>query len=236
MKLQIDIWSDYVCQFCYIGKRTLENAIKKTGLEHAVEINYRSYQLVPNAPTEEKVLFSDFAFSHLGLDEKGLGNMIENSTKRASSLGLDYHFENLLHQSTWMTHRLSKYAKEQGKEKEFSERMFHAHFTENLHFNKETLTNLAAEIGLNQAKTNEVLNNGEAYRSEVESDLYEARQIGVRGVPFYVFNNQYSVSGAQSEELFVELLEKLAKDLDLKKSLQSVANSGETCGPDGCMI
>lgn len=235
--LKIDIWTDYVCQFCYIGKRELENAIKKTNMEQLVDINYHAYQLTPEAPTKSGTYFLQFISQHMGAPIEKIEEMIAGTTERAKSLGLDYHFEELMHQSTLKAHRVAKFAKEQGLEKEFNERLFYGVFTENVFLpDTETLVKLAQEVDLDGDKVRAVAEDEQAYLADVEQDFYTASQIGVQGVPYYVFNDQYAVSGAQPEELFVELLEKLKNELNLQPPLQMFGDSEGTCGPDGCII
>lgn len=115
MKLQIDIWTDYVCQFCYIGKRELENAIKAAGMDELVDIHYRAYQLVPDAPTTPHMHFFDFASSRMGMSVDKAKKMLAGTTARAASLGLVYNYDQLMHQSTLKAHRVAKLAKEEAK-------------------------------------------------------------------------------------------------------------------------
>lgn len=237
MKLAIDVWTDYVCQYCYIGKRELENAIKEARMENLVDVNYRAYQLVPDAPTEAGTHFFDFASNQMGMPIEKAKEMVAATTERAASLGLVYNYDNMQHQNTLKAHRIAKFAQEQGKSKEFQERLFYAVFTENAFLaDTEQLVAIAKEIGLDEEQVRVVANDEEKFASEVQQDLYEAKQIGVRGVPYYVFNDQYAVSGAQPQELFVELLEKLKKELNLKAPLTIVGDSDGTCGPDGCLL
>ena len=237
MKLAIDVWTDYVCQYCYIGKRELENAIKEARMENLVDVNYRAYQLVPDAPTEAGTHFFDFASNQMGMPIEKAKEMVAATTERAASLGLVYNYDNMMHQSTLKAHRIAKFAKEQGKAKEFQERLFYAVFTENAFLaDTEQLVAIAKEIGLDEEQVRVVANDEEKFASEVQQDLYEAKQIGVRGVPYYVFNDQYAVSGAQPQELFVDLLEKLKKELNLKAPLTIVGDSDGICGPDGCLL
>lgn len=237
MKLAIDVWTDYVCQYCYIGKRELENAIKEAQMENLVDVNYRAYQLVPDAPTKAGTHFFDFASNQMGMPIEKAKEMVAATTERAASLGLVYNYDNMQHQNTLKAHRVAKFAQEQGKAKEFQERLFYAVFTENAFLaDTEQLVAIAKEIGLDEEQVRVVANDEEKFASEVQQDLYEAKQIGVRGVPYYVFNDQYAVSGAQPQELFVELLEKLKKELNLKAPLTIVGDSDGTCGPDGCLL
>lgn len=237
MKLKIDIWTDFVCQFCYIGKRELELAIEKTGMKDLVDIEYHAYQLTPDAPTESGTLFYDFATKHMGISSDQIQEMVGATVERAASLGLVYRFDNMMHQNTMKAHRISKYAKEVGLEKEYQERMFYAVFTENIFIaDTDNLVQLAGEVGLDTDKVREIADDENAYYDDVRGDIYNASQIGVRGVPFYVFNNQYAVSGAQPGELFVELLEKMKSELNLKTPLVMVGDADDACGPDGCAI
>lgn len=237
MKLKIDVWTDFVCQFCYIGKRELENAIEVAGMKDMVDINYHAYQLTPDAPKEAGNTFYEMAATKLGMDEARMKQMAEATQSRGAALGLEYNFDNLQDQNTLVAHRVSKYAEEVGKDKEYQERLFKAHFTENRFFGDgKLLVELGQEIGLDGEKIKTIVEDDQAYLDDVKQDIALARQIGVQGVPFYVFNEQYAISGAQPGETFVELLEKLKKELNLKAPLQVFGSDDAACGPDGCEI
>ena len=237
MKLQIDIWSDFVCQFCYIGKRELENAIRTAKMSEMVDVRYHSYQLTPDAPSVPGTLFYDFAQEGLGMSYAQAKDLVKNTTERASGLGLEYNFDNLMHQNTLLPHRVFQYANEMGKGFEFQETMFRSHFTDNQFLSDvDFLKSVIVSLDLNPEVVDQIVSDAHRYLDGFKQDVNEATQIGVRGVPFYVFNNQYAVSGAQPESLFVELLEKLKKELNLKAPLQMVGNDDDLCGPDGCAI
>ena len=237
MKLKIDIFTDYVCQFCYIGKREIENAIENTGMQEMVDVHYHSYQLTPDAPTEATTLFKPFAYAHFGRPKDQIDAMLDGNVERAKGLGLKYDFDGMFYTNTLMAHRVSKYALAMGKDKAFNERLFYAHFTENKFISDaETLGDLGAEVGLDRDEIIRVAEDNNAYLKDVQDDINYANQIGVRGVPFYVFNDQYAISGAQPNEVFVNLLEQLKTELNLKAPLKVVGDADDVCGPDGCLI
>lgn len=214
--MRIDIWSDYVCPWCYIGKRELDNAVEGTGMEDQVSIEYHASELNPDAPTEQTLLFYDHLQEKRGVTLEEAKQSMEQVVERAASLDLDYHFENLYQQNTHKAHRLAEYAREVGKAAAYHERLFHAVFTENAFLSDtKTLVKLGKEIGLDTDEVLRIVEDKDAYAEEVEQDKSYAARLGIQRVPFYIFNNRYSVSGAQKQEVFEELLEKVARELKL---------------------
>lgn len=215
--MRVDIWSDYVCPWCYIGKRELDNAVQGAGMEDQVYIEYHAFELNPDAPTEQTLLFYDHLQEKRGVTLEEAKQSMEQVVERGASLDLDYHFENLYQQNTHKAHRLAEYAREMGKAEAYHGRLFHAIFTEN-DFLSDTknLVKLGEDIGLDADEVRRIVEDKEAYTEEVEQDKSYAERLGIQRVPFYIFNNRYSVSGAQPQEVFEELLEKVAQELNLK--------------------
>lgn len=215
--MRIDIWSDYVCPWCYIGKRELENALRDAEMEEKVYIEYHAFELNPDAPTEQTLLFYDHLQEKRGASLEEVKQSMTQTRERAASLDLEYHFENLYQQNTHKAHRLSKYAQEVGKAADYHERLFHAVFTENDFLtDTKNLVKLGEGIGLDADEVYQIAEDRDAYAKEVELDKSYAARLGIQRVPFYIFNNRYSVSGAQRQEVFEELLKKLARELNLK--------------------
>lgn len=215
--MRIDIWSDYVCPWCYIGKRELENALRDAEMEEKVYIEYHAFELNPDAPTEQTLLFYDHLQEKRGASLEEVKQSMTQTRERAASLDLEYHFENLYQQNTHKAHRLSKYAQEVGKAAAYHERLFHAVFTENDFLtDTKNLVKLGEGIGLDADEVYQIAEDRDAYAKEVELDKSYATRLGIQRVPFYIFNNRYSVSGAQRQEVFEELLKKLARELNLK--------------------
>lgn len=207
--MRIDVWSDFVCPFCYIGKTILDDALKELPEQENVEVHYRSYQLDPDAKYDPEKSFTE-TFSELKqIPVEQVKQLNAQIAARAKEVGLNYNFADLKYTSTFDSHRLLQYAKTEGKEEELTERLFYAYFTESrLLSDHDTLLELAEEVGLDRDKVKQVLSSDQ-FKEEVLSDIGLAYQIGVRGVPYFVFNNKYAVSGAQPKEVFVEVLQKV---------------------------
>lgn len=207
--MRIDVWSDFVCPFCYIGKTILDDALKELPEQENVEVHYRSYQLDPDATYDPEKSFTE-TFSELKqIPVEQVKQMNAQIAARAKEVGLNYNFADMKYSNTFDSHRLLQYAKTEGKEEELTERLFYAYFTESrLLSDHDTLLELAEEVGLDRDKVKQVLSSDQ-FKEEVLSDIGLAYQIGVRGVPYFVFNNKYAVSGAQPKEVFVEVLQKV---------------------------
>ncbi|RKQ33292.1 DsbA family oxidoreductase [Oceanobacillus halophilus] len=220
--MKIEVWSDFVCPFCYIGKRKLEHAINNFSQKDRVNIEYKSYQLDPNA---KHIPGKDFyqTFSELkGIPLDQVKAMNHQVGQQAETVGLTYHFDTMKYANTFDAHRVAKYAEQKGKGKEITERFLYAYFTESkLMSDHSTLIQLAGETGLDEEEVREVLETNR-YTRDVREDINVARQIGVQGVPFFVFNEKYAVSGAQPAEVFQEVLEKVWEEEKQKPTLTSL--------------
>ncbi|SES98798.1 Predicted dithiol-disulfide isomerase, DsbA family [Oceanobacillus limi] len=236
--MKIEVWSDFVCPFCYIGKRRLESALENFPNKDAVDIEYKSYELDPNADKNPGKTVHELLANKYGMTVEKAKNMNDNMKKQAAEVGLTYNFETMQHTNTFDAHRLAHYANKQGKGKEMTERLLHAYFTESkLISDLDTLVDLAGEVGLNKEEVLSVLKTDQ-YRSRVREDEDTAKQIGVQGVPFFVFNEKYAVSGAQPVEVFSEVLEKVWEEEQEKPTLQSLnpkTSKTTYCTDDGCM-
>lgn len=234
-QLKIQIWSDVMCPFCYIGKRKLEEALRHFKNRDAVTIEWKSFQLDPLA----KYQLGDNTFEYLakkyGRDRDWSIAMHENVAQQAKTVGLEYHFDKLVLANSLNAHRLSHLAKKHDLGDAFEESLFKAHFTEGLDIdNKTTLTQLALEIGLELEEIEAVLHS-DAYINEVEQEMNEAQRLGANGVPFFVFDDKYAVAGAQSPEVFLKTLERTWEEgqFDVAIDFQNptIENS---CNAEGC--
>jgi predicted DsbA family dithiol-disulfide isomerase len=203
--IKVDIWSDVQCPWCYIGKRKFEAGVKAFG--RPVEIEYHSYELSPDTPVDYNGSPIDYLSERKGLPLDQVNQMLERVTGIAAEVGLDYHYE-LVHQTnTRKAHEVLHYAKAHGKQVEMKERLLKGYFIEGAHVGKlEQLADLAAEIGLDR---DDVLRSLEAseYADAVEADVQQANAYGIQGVPFYVIDGKYGISGAQPAEAFAGALE-----------------------------
>lgn len=211
--MKIEIWSDYVCPFCYIGKKQMELAVESLGIAEEVQIELRAFELDPNAPKQvegsiETLLAKKYGMS---LEQAKAGN--ERIARMAESVGLNINFENMQYTNTFDAHRVAKHAKEKGVEKAFSDALLKAYFADSeLISDADTLIAVGMSVGLEQADIKNILES-DAYGDAVRSDEALAKHHGISGVPYFVIDDQYGVSGAQSVERFKEILTSRGNEL-----------------------
>lgn len=203
--IKIDVWSDIACPWCFIGKRRLASAVADFAGE--VEVEYHSFELAPDTPVDFEGSEVDFLAGHKGMPEEQVSSMLEQMTQLAASEGLSYDFDALQHTNTRLAHEALHAAKAQGRQEDFKERLLAAYFEEGRHVGRiEDLVALGGEIGLDTASLRAALEDG-TYRAAVQADIDQAREYGIGGVPFYVIDGRWAVSGAQSPEVFAGALE-----------------------------
>ena len=206
--IKIDVWSDIACPWCYIGKRNLENGLAAASADAdapRVEVEYHSFELSPDTPVDFDGSEIDFLSRHKGMPAEQVQQMLERVTGVAAQAGLDYRFDILKHTNTVKAHELLHFAKEQGRQHEMAERLMSAYFTEGRHVGRvEDLVALAAEIGLDAAAAREALESGR-FLDDVRADQAQAQAYGISGVPFFVIDGKYGVSGAQPPEAFAQI-------------------------------
>ncbi len=208
--MHIEVWSDFVCPFCYIGQRRLEKALARFAHREHVTVTWRSFELDPNASNDAVEPVLTVLARKYGISADEARRMTDGVAQQAAAEGLDFRFETAVSANTFDAHRLLKYAATQRREAEMAEKLFHAHFTASEHIGRrETLLRLATEIGLDEAAVASVLDDGHAFAAEVREDERRARELGVRGVPFFLFNGKYSLPGAQPVEVFSAALEQV---------------------------
>jgi predicted DsbA family dithiol-disulfide isomerase len=212
-EIHIEVWSDVVCPWCYIGKRRLETALSRFARQDLVTVTWRSYQLNPTAPqTTEEPTRSMLARKY-GVSLPQADAMQERVTGVAAQEGLRYRLELTKSENTLNAHRLLHMAQEHGLQDELKERLLAAYFTEGASMgDQDTLIKLAVEVGLNRTAVVEVLSQGD-FAEAVRADAQRATELGIQGVPFFVLNGRLGVSGAQSAEVLLQALEEAAQDL-----------------------
>jgi predicted DsbA family dithiol-disulfide isomerase len=209
--VKIDIWSDIACPWCYIGKRRLETALAQPGAP-TVEIEYHSFELSPDTPVDFDGSEVDFLAHHKGMAAEQVEQMLGQMTQLAAAEGLEYHFDTVRHTKTLKAHELLHLAKAHGKQVELKERRLRAYFVEGRHVGRvDELVALAAEVGLDADEARAALESG-TYADDVAADIEQARAYGIQGVPFFVFDERYGVSGAQSPETFTSVFEQVLGD------------------------
>jgi predicted DsbA family dithiol-disulfide isomerase len=207
-KMKIEIWSDIMCPFCYIGKRKFENALSQFPHKDQVQLIWKSYQLSPEMKTDPNINIHQFLAKHKGLPLEEAKELNDHVTQLARQVGLIYNFDKSIVANSFNAHRFSHFAKKYHKQNDAEEKLFHAYFTDGKNLDDhEVLITLGEEIGLDKNELKSALENG-LYAEDVKNDIREAHLIGVRGVPFFVFNRNYAVSGAQSVQVFFDTLEK----------------------------
>lgn len=204
--MTIEIWSDVVCPFCYIGKREFENALARFEHRDKVEVVWKSFELDPDAPERSEHDMYGMLVSKYGGTRDDAKGRVAGVVQRAKTVGLDYQMDKAIMGSSFHAHRLIQFAKTKGKGAEAEERLFRAYFMEGKHIaDRSVLAQLATEIGLDKAEAEKVL-AATTYTDAVRSDEREAQQLGVRGVPFFALDRKYGVNGAQSSEHFLQAL------------------------------
>jgi predicted DsbA family dithiol-disulfide isomerase len=235
----IEIWSDVVCPWCYIGKRRLEKAL--AGFEHAdeVEVRWRSFQLDPGAPTEPTEGTTSMLARKYGQTPQGARQMQDQVEAVAAEEGLVFRLGDTLHLNTVDAHRVIHLAHEiggtdlQGRVKEA---LLDAYFAQGRNLaDHAVLREVAVACGLDAARVDEVL-AGSAYTDEVWADMEQAQAYGANGVPFFVVDQRYGVSGAQPAEAFTQVLERAWSDAHPVVQVLAGGPDGDVCGPDGCAV
>lgn len=209
--MKIEIWSDIMCPFCYIGKRQLETALAEFPNEE-FEIEWKSFQLDPTISPEPGKDVYTYLAERKGMSIEQSKEMHKGVAERAKSVGLDYHFDKAVISNSFTAHRIIQLAKTKKLGGEMEEIFFKAYFTDGKDLNDgPTLLELAEKAGLDKVETLKVLENENLFLSDVHTDIMEAQQFGVQGVPFFAFDRKYAVSGAQPVETFVETIKELLK-------------------------
>lgn len=206
--MKVEVWSDYVCPFCYIGKRKLEEAIEQANLQDQVEVVYKAYELDPNAVADSDASMVEVLAEKYNTSVEEAKAMTDNVALQAEAVGLAYDFNKMNPANTFQAHRLAKFAEDANLGEEMTERLLKAYFIEGQKIGTfDTLYTLAEEVGLKKEDVQKVLDSDQ-YVDDVKKDIEEASQIGVQGVPFFVIDRKYAISGAQTTDTFVGALQK----------------------------
>ena len=207
--IKVDVWSDINCPFCYIGKRHLEKALETFSRRRDVQIEWHSFELDPEANPPKGADNADLLAKKYGKDRNWAIEMNQNMTQMAARAGLDFHMEKVIPANSFNAHRLIHLAKEQGTQDAMKEKLLEAKFVRGMDINDQnTLSELAKEVGLKPDTVHELWTS-ERFHKDVRADEIEASRLGIRGVPFFVFNSEVGLSGAQPVSVFSEVLEKM---------------------------
>jgi predicted DsbA family dithiol-disulfide isomerase len=213
--IKVDIWSDVQCPWCYIGKRKFEAAVAQ--FDGEVEIEYHSFELAPDTPVDFDGTPKQYLAERKGITPQEADAMLGRVTGIAASVGLDYDYDHVHQTNTVKAHELLHYAKSQGRQVDMKERLLKAYFVDGRHVGRiEDLADLAAEIGLDRAEAVRVLSDN-TYLADVKADVARAAEYGINGVPFFVFEEKYGVSGAQDPATFANVLAQVQSEREAVK-------------------
>jgi len=205
--IKVDIWSDIQCPWCYIGKRKFEAAL--ADLDAEVEVEYHSFELAPDTPVDFAGSPLDYLSERKGIAPDQAQTMIERVVTIAAAVGLDYRYESIHQTNTVLAHELLHLAKAHGRQAELKERLLAAYFVEGRHVGRvDDLADLAAEVGLDRDEAVAALTD-HRYLADVKADVAQAAAYGINGVPFFVFDQKYGVSGAQETATFRQVLQQV---------------------------
>jgi predicted DsbA family dithiol-disulfide isomerase len=211
--MKVEIWSDVMCPFCYIGKRRFEEALAQFPQADEVEITWKSFQLNPDLVTDTSINVNQYLANAKGWQLEYAQQVNQQVTEMAQAVGLQYDFDLAIVANSFNAQKLIQLAKQYSLGDAAEEALFKAYFTQGKNIDDtDTLIDLGGNIGLSIAEIKQVLGTN-AYADAVKQDIEEARQLGITGVPFFVFNEKYAVSGAQSVEVFLGALQKAQADI-----------------------
>jgi len=214
--IKVDIWSDVQCPWCYIGKRKFEAGAAL--FDGDVEVEYHSFELAPDTPVDFDGSPVDYLSQHKSLPVAQVEEMLERVTGIAESVGLHYDYDSVHQTNTVISHELLHYAKAHGRQLEMKERLLKAYFVDGLHVGRiQDLADLAAEIGLDRADVVRAL-TAHDHLADVKADVAQANAYGIQGVPFFVIDGKYGISGAQDPDTFAQALRQAATEKSEEKN------------------
>lgn len=212
--ITIDMWSDYVCPYCYIGLRRLSGAIAQTQLP--VQIRHRAYQLHPSAPADRSMPIREFwPLVYPPSDKAENELLLQRIAATGREVGLDLNYQIMQHCNTFTPHRLTAWAASEGKSEAMAEALFNAYFSRGQSLNDpDSLVALAEEAELDADKARSIVADTSLFADEVTQDIAAAKKMGISGVPFFILNGRLALNGAQPQAVFVEALRRAAEQED----------------------
>ncbi|NLN32893.1 MAG: DsbA family oxidoreductase [Flavobacteriaceae bacterium] len=232
--MKIEIWSDVMCPFCYIGKRNFEMALADFPDKDKIEVEWKSFQLDPTVPEVATESQEDYLVKRKGMSREQVKGMLANVTEMARQAGLEYHLDKSVMVNSQKAHQLIQFAKTKGLGDEVEEVLFRAFFTDGKNVaDLETLKELGKEAGLDEKELESAFTDDQ-FKYKMNQDIQEARSIGVTGVPFFVFDRKYGVSGAQPSEAFLDTLRKSFTEWRKENpEIKLEMSEGQSCRTDG---
>ncbi|WP_347350630.1 DsbA family oxidoreductase [Intrasporangium sp.] len=235
--MRIDIWSDIACPWCFIGKRRFERALVGFAHRDDVQVSWHSYQLDPDLPEHYDGAELDYLAGRKGMTPEQVRRMFDHIGGVAAGEGLRYDFGSLVVANSLRAHELVHLAAAHGLDGPVNEALLSAHFEHGEDIGSlEVLVRIGTAAGLDGSEVEQALADGR-YRAAVQSDIRRAGSLGIQGVPFFVLDDKYGVSGAQPTEVFSETLEQVWREANPLVMVSPVAAEDDpACGPDGCVI
>jgi predicted DsbA family dithiol-disulfide isomerase len=231
--MRIDVWSDVVCPFCYLGKRRLESALTEFPHRDEVEVVWHSFELDPDATTSAEPLVELLSRKY-GMSVVDAQANQDRLTEQAAAEGLEFHLDQAQHGNTFDAHRLIHLAADRGVQDAAKERLLRGYFTDSVAISDhDTLIRLAVEVGLAETEVRKVLASDD-YADAVRADEAQARAYGISGVPFFVLDGKYSISGAQPKAVFTEAIAQAWTESHPTVGLTKVGAAGQTCDDGSC--
>ncbi|MGD1318095.1 DsbA family oxidoreductase [Chryseobacterium sp. 2R14A] len=232
--MKIEIWSDVMCPFCYIGKKNFEQALESLSFKDEVKVEWKSFQLDPTLEHSETKTTAEYFREKKGFPEEQAKQMTNQVVQMGKASGIDFNFEKALITNTFTAHKLLHLAKKHDKASEMEEELFKAHFLDGKNVGDvETLVSLAVSLGIDADEAKNSLESDQ-FDYEVNQDILEARNNGISGVPFFILNSKYGVSGAQPAEVLKNALTQTYEEtvVPFKDNTQN----NLSCDADGCSI
>lgn len=234
-KMKIEIWSDIACPFCYIGKHKLDKALTNFANSNQIEIVWKSYQLDLNLKTDTtKSIYQSLAESK-GITLSYAKQMTAGVLEMGHANGIAFNFDKTIPANTLRAHQFLHFAAHYGKQSEAKEMLFEAYFINGLNVDDiETFSLIATLLNLDTSKLKDDLLN-QTYLKEVQDDIEEARKMNISGVPYFVFDRKYAISGAQDDSVFINTLQKAFDEWHLLNPLKDIEISkGNVCTNNEC--
>lgn len=234
IKMKIEIWSDVMCPFCYIGKKNFEQALEDLPFKDEVQVEWKSFQLDPTLNPSETTTTAAYFKEKKGFPEAQAQQMTQQVMQMGKASGIEFNFENALITNTFNAHKLLHLAKKHQVSSEMEEALFKAHFIEGKNVGDiDFLVNLAVSLGIDQQEAETSLNDN-SFNEDIQKDILEAKNNGISGVPFFVLNGKYGVSGAQPAEVFRNALTQTYEETVVPFKTGNDENL--SCDADGCSI
>lgn len=233
--MKIEIWSDVACPWCYIGKRRFEAALAEFPHRDAVDVTWRSYQLDPTLPEHYDGTELEYLSTRKGMPPQQVSQMFDHVARQAKDEGLDYHFDKVVVANSFTAHRLIHLAAAHGKQDAAKERLLSDHFEHGKDIgSREYLVSLGQDLGIDAGEVEELFAT-DKYADDVRFDFEEGRSLGISGVPFFVIDRKFGLSGAQPAATFTAALNQAWQDAN-PLALVNAGDGGDACGPDGCTV